>query len=54
MGSKPLKEAYPSLYNISLDRGISVAEAIDIGWSDFTFRRTLIGDKKIFFGIVLN
>ena len=32
VGSKPLKDAYPRLYNISFDHNISVAEAIQKGW----------------------
>lgn len=44
VGSKPLKEAYPSLYFISNDHGISVSDAIDKGWSNFSFRRTLHGE----------
>lgn len=45
MGSKPLKDAYPDLYNINFNHEISVAEAIDIGWHNFTFTRTLFGDS---------
>ena len=46
VGSKPLKEAYPSLYFISLTRDISVVQAIDMGWEGFKFRRNLPGDKR--------
>ena len=43
---KPLKEAYPSVYFISNDHGISVREAIDKGRGHFAFRRSLFGDTE--------
>ena len=41
VGSRPLKDLYPRLYNISFDHNISVAEAVNRGWQGFSFRRTL-------------
>lgn len=41
VGSKPLKEAYPILYNVSFDHNISVAEAIENGWHKFSFRKKI-------------
>ena len=46
VGSKPLKDLYPRLYNISFDHNILVAEAINRGWQGFSFRRTLTGETK--------
>ena len=46
VGSKPLKEAYPSLYDINLNHGISVARAINMRWEGFRFRRSLSTDKR--------
>lgn len=45
VGSKQLKDAYPGLYNINFDHEISIAEAINKGWDNFTFIRTLIVDS---------
>lgn len=45
VGSKPLKDAYPILYNICFNHEISVAEVINMGWDRFTFRRDIRGDK---------
>ncbi|XP_037427211.1 uncharacterized protein LOC119292489 [Triticum dicoccoides] len=41
---KPLKEAYPRLYDICFDHNITVEEAIQKGWGGFKFRRTLHGE----------
>ena len=41
---KPLREAYPRLYDISFDHNITVEEAIQKGWHEFRFRRTLHGE----------
>ena len=41
---KPLKEAYPRLYDICFDHNITVEEAIQKGWHGFKFRRTLHGE----------
>ena len=41
---KSLKEAYPRLYDMCFDHNIKVAEAIQKGWQDFRFRRTLYGE----------
>ena len=46
VGDKSLKEAYPSLFFISNDQGITVREAIDKDWGGFTFRRALYGDTE--------
>ena len=35
---------YPRLYNLCFDHNITVAEAIEKGWSGFRFRRTLHGE----------
>lgn len=45
VGSKPLKEAYPSMYFTCFDHNISVAEAIEKGWHNFSFRKTLYGES---------
>lgn len=41
VGSRPLKDMYPRLYNISFDHNISMAEAVNKGWQGFSFRRDL-------------
>lgn len=41
---KPLREAYPRLYDICFDHNITVEEAIQKGWHGFKFRRTLHGE----------
>ena len=38
---KPLKDAYPRLYDICFDHKKIVYEAIQKGWKGFKFRRTL-------------
>lgn len=45
VGNKPLKEPNPGLYFVSHNDNISVAEAIEIGWDNFSFRRTLYGEN---------
>ena len=44
MGNKPRKDAYPPLYFINNDHGISVRDAIDKGWGQFSFSRSLFGE----------
>ena len=44
MDDKPLKEAYPRIYDIFFDHKITVYEAIQKGWKGFRFRRTLHGE----------
>ena len=41
MDDKPLKDAYPRIYDICFDHKITVHEAIQKGWKGFKFRRTL-------------
>jgi hypothetical protein len=41
---KPLKEAYPRIYDICFDHNITVDDAIQKGWQGFKFRRTLHGE----------
>lgn len=36
---KALKDEYPRLYALSFDHNITVAEAIQLGWRGFKFRK---------------
>lgn len=47
-GRKTFEISYPRLYNLSFDHNTSIAEAINKGWNDFTFRRTLMGETLEF------
>lgn len=45
MGDKPLKEAHPRFYLINFDHNISVADAIEKVWVNFTFRRAIYAES---------
>lgn len=45
LGGKPLAEQFPFLYRITHKPHITLAKVKEIGWSEMTFRRNLVGDR---------
>ena len=41
---KPLKVAYPRLFDLCFNKNMSVTKAFNLGLSNISFRRTLYGD----------
>ena len=46
MGNAPLKDQYPTLYNIAYRKLVTVAEIVGYDPPNIEFRRTLYGDKE--------
>jgi len=45
LDDKPLKYAYPRLFELSFNKNCSVSEAFNLGLENFTFRITLYGES---------
>lgn len=46
MGGCSLAQQYPNLYNVSLNKNITVSDALGNDFNNLKFRRTLLNEKK--------